>query len=439
MIRLTRRAALALPLATAGCDTIDELLTPDKEKLAGERRAVLDQRKALDTATTPAKPTLPRPGPLPDWPQSGAGPGHAPGHLQLADAPRQIWSAGFGAGSGYRAKLTGTPVIAAGRVYVIDSDAVVSAFDAASGDRVWRRDTESEEDRSTNVGGGVAVEGDIVFAVTGRGAVLGLAVADGAVRWRASLGAPARAAPAVADGRLFVPILGGQILALSAKDGSRLWSHQASETDTTVLGLPTPAVADGIVVAGFGSGELVALRASAGAVAWTDSLASTRGRSSLLDLSAIRGMPVIADGRVYAGSLGGLVSALDLRSGRRLWEREIATADTPCVAGDWLFVLATDNRVAALNRADGAAAWITELPRFGDPEKQRDPILWTGPLLASDRLIVAGSTGEALAVSPYTGAILGRQPLPAGVSLPPVLAGGTLYIVTDDATLVALR
>jgi outer membrane protein assembly factor BamB len=147
---------------------------------------------------------------------------------------------------------------------------------------------------------------------------------------------------------------------------------------------------------------------------------------------------VVVDGRVYAGSLGGLLLSLDLRSGRRLWERDVATGDTPWVAGDWLFLLSTAGQLAAITRTDGRVAWVTQMPRFEDEEKQKDPIHWIGPVLAGDRLILGSSNRLLMAVSPYTGDILGQQKLSDAVAVAPSVAGGTVYVVTDDATLVAL-
>ncbi len=122
-----------------------------------------------------------------------------------------------------------------------------------------------------------------------------------------------------------------------------------------------------------------------------------------MDFSAVRGLPVVGDGKVYAISVGGLASAIDLPSGRRLWEREVAGEDSPWAAGSWLFIISLEQKMAALTRDDGRVAWVTDLPRWKDTEKQKDPITWFGPLLAGDRLVVAGTNNQALAVSPYTG------------------------------------
>jgi outer membrane protein assembly factor BamB len=193
------------------------------------------------------------------------------------------------------------------------------------------------------------------------------------------------------------------------------------------------------VVAGFGSGELSAMRADSGDVAWSDSLAAASTLAGVADLSAIRGLPVISNGRVFAIGLGGLFLGLDLRSGRRLWEREVAGQDSLWAAGDWLFVVSSAQNIAAVNADDGRVAWVSDLPAWENEQKREDSIEWFGPLLAGDRLIVAGTNKQALAVSPYTGETLGRQPLSGAASLGPVLAGGTVFIISDDGRLLALR
>jgi outer membrane protein assembly factor BamB len=436
--RLPRRAALLLPVALGGCGLWDKWFGDEKTPLPGTRVAVMTPRRGLEVDAKGMRVVLPPPVINANWPQAGGNPAHAMGHLQVRDRLDTAWRAGIGEGGGFRRKITAQPVVVDGRVFTMDSDAVVSAYDAAKGGRIWRVDTQAKGDRSTNVGGGIAVDGNTLYAGTGRAEVLAMETATGTIRWRKTLSAPVRAAPTIADGRLFVLTLDNQLQALATDDGRRLWGFQASMPDTSVLGLPAPAYADGLVVAGFGSGDLVALRAASGSVAWSDSLASARGRNSVLDLSAVSGLPVVIDGRVYAGSLGGLLLSLDLRSGRRLWEREVATGDTPWVAGDWLFLLSTAGQLAAIQRIDGRVAWVTQMPRFEDEEKEKDPIHWIGPVLVGDRLILGSSNRLLMAVSPYTGDILGQQKLSDAVAVTPSVAGGTVYVIADDATLVAL-
>jgi outer membrane protein assembly factor BamB len=441
VLRTTRRAALLAGLAALpGCSLWDRVFGDNKVRLPGERQSVLPVNKTLSPEDVrPAQVNIPAPIDMAEWPQPGGTPAHEGGHLAFPGTFNRAWTSSIGESSGYRRRIMAQPIVAGGRVFTMDADAVVSAFDAARGSSLWRRDTEGPEDRSTNVGGGITFDSDTIYAVTGRADLVAFEAATGNERWRARLGSPARSSPTVVGERLFVGTLDNQMFGLSTKDGSRLWSYQSQSSETLVLGLPAPAHADGFVIAGFGSGELAALRATTGGVAWSDSLAGGGGRTSITDLSAILGMPMTHAGRVYATSLGGQLLAIDLRSGRRLWELEVASQQAPWVAGDWLFVVSTDAKVAAINAADGSIAWVTQLERWESPAKEKDPIRWVGPILVGGRLFVANSTGNAVLLDPTNGAEVGTVGLPGNASLGPVVAGGTMYMVTDNATLVAFR
>jgi outer membrane protein assembly factor BamB len=261
---------------------------------------------------------------------------------------------------------------------------------------------------------------------------------DGTVRWRAPLPAPARGDPTVAGGRILVPTTENQLLALSIEDGRRLWTYRGQPTVTMTLGLPAPAVEGETVVAGFASGELAAIRANDGRVIWSETLASSRG-GGLADIAAIAALPVIDRGRVFATGLGGLTIALDLRSGRRLWEREVAAVETPWAAGNALFLLATNGDLICFGRDDGRVRWLRPLGRFENEERRRGPITWGPPVLAGGRLLVAGSHSRMVEVNPLDGEILATTRLSDGATLQPAIADGTLYLLTDEARVVALR
>ena len=438
---LGRRAALTLPLATlGGCSLFDDLFFSSKTPLPGRREVVAVAHSGLvPPSGTPPRVVLPAVTTNADWPQAGDSTTHLGGNLAIGARPSLAWRAAIGEGGGYRRKITSQPVVAGGRVYAMDSDAVVSAFDVATGRRLWRLETQGRKDRSTNIGGGIAVEAGSLYASTGRAELLALDATSGKLKWRQPLGGPARSTPTIADGRIFVTTISQQLLALSATDGAHVWSFQASVAGTTMLGAPAPAYTDGLVVAGFGSGDLAAVRAATGGVAWTDSIASAAGRTSLADLSAITGMPVIDPPRVYATGLGGLLVAIDLRAGRRLWEREVASSQTPWVAGEWMFILTADQQLAALSTGDGGVAWLVELPRYANQNKQTDPVRWLGPVLAGNRLLVVGTNARALWLSPANGDTLATVKLPAAASVAPIVAGGTAYLVTDDGSLLAFR
>jgi outer membrane protein assembly factor BamB len=448
-IRRKRWPSLVLAVlvlaSLGGCTKIGETFDRWRGKgpqppLPGERISVLTNDRSLsaDKELANAQIVLPQPTPNASWPQSGGFPNHAMHHIKVRDALVKTWSVDIGEGADDEERLNGTPVVAAGVVYAMDAASTVSAYVATDGKRLWRADLAPRNDKG-HIGGGLAVDGDRLYATTGFAEAVAMEAKTGNVIWRKNLGAPMRSAPTVRGGRLYAVTMNNQLFALNAKTGDTLWQHRGLPETASVLGGASPAVDQGVVVVPYTSGELIALKVENGGVLWQDSLTAARRTDVVSNLAGIRGRPVIDRGLVIAISNGGVMAAIDIRTGQRVWSREIAGIESPWVAGDYVFVLTNESELAAISRKDGQIHWVHGLPRFEDPEDKKDPIVWTGPILASDRLIVAGSNEEALAISPYTGRILGAQSMPDRVTVAPVVADGAVYFLADDAELIAYR
>ena len=117
----------------------------------------------------------------------------------------------------------------------------------------------------------------------------------------------------------------------------------------------------------------------------------------------------------------------------------IAGITTPVVAGEWVFVLTDDAKLLCIARPNGKVRWMSQLSAFKNDKKKKNPINWTGPILAGNRLIVANTEGEVLSISPADGTSQTLFELKNGISLPPIVAGGMLYILDSSGQISAFR
>lgn len=408
----------------------------------GERRAILGTE--LDVVADPTLAGVPVALPAAavnaDWTQPGGNASKSLGHVALGTALTPAFSVSIGYGSNKYGRLGASPAVADGRVYTVDTEGAVRAFDARTGATVWTARPGTDKDNEDSLfGGGVSYADGRVYATNGVGSVSALDAKTGAVAWSVRPGGPLRGAPTIADGNVYVMSQDSQIFSLKAADGTTQWSEAATLEIAGVFGTGAPAFAQGTVVAGFASGDLNAYRYENGRQLWNDALSRTSISTSVSSLSDIDASPVVDDGRVYAVGQGGRMVALELLTGQRVWELNLAGISTPWLAGDWLFVVTDDARLLCIARTTGKIRWISQLPRYEDAEDKMGPISWNGPVLAGGRLILASSLGQMVQVSPETGAVQSTTRLNRGVSLTPVVANNTLYVLDDDGRLTAFR
>ena len=439
-----KRSKLAIMVAAAlaggGCSLLkrERPVTP----VLGERIAVLTNE--VDVMVDPAAAALPMSLPAPtvnsEWAQSGGNASKSMGHVALGSTLTRAWSTSIGRGTSLSARLGAPPVVGGGRVYTLDTEAAVRAFDERNGGQVWEAAFGREKGNNASLfGGGIAYSDGRIYATNGLGYVAAFNSATGAIIWQVRPGGPLRGSPTVAGGTVYVMSQDNQIYSLKATDGSTNWSQAAALEIAGVFGTASPAFAQGTVVAGFSSGELNAYRYENGRVVWQDALARTSIRTSVSRLSDVDADPVIDSGQVIAIGQGGRMIALELISGQRLWELNVAGISTPWVAGEWVFAVTDDAKVIAVSRANGKIRWISQQQAFRNEKRRTGPISYSGPVLAGNRLVLTRDTGQLIFVDPRTGSLLGGTSVGAPISLPPVVANSTLYVLDDSGRLHAFR
>jgi outer membrane protein assembly factor BamB len=429
--------------ALSGCSIFDDIIQPaEKDRIPGERIPVIaaEAKIEADPQVANLQVVLPKPYLNEAWAQPGGYADNVLQHLEVPGNLQVLWTADAGQGSDSDARLTAAPIMAQGTVFVLDAEAQVRAFNAQNGDLKWEADlTPEEEESDEGFGGGLAFDDGKIFVSTGFGFIACLDAATGTELWRHDAKVPFRAAPTVNEGRVYVSTQENQLLALATADGRVQWDARGIAETAGMLGSTSPAVEGDVVVVPFTSGELVALRATNGRSAWTDSLTRGGQRTAMAGLNDIAGRPVIDRGLVIAISHSGKFAAIDLSSGERIWTQDIAGVQTPWVAGDFIYVVSLEGELFCIHRADGRVKWVNRLQRYEDAEAREGPIEWRGPVLVSDRLLLASSTGNMISVSPYSGETLGGIEIPDGVFISPIVANGTVFVLTDEGELIALR
>ncbi|MBW8724164.1 MAG: PQQ-binding-like beta-propeller repeat protein [Inquilinus limosus] len=432
-----RISILALAGVLSACSWFKEAKTP----LPGERIPVISRTEGLEPAADAGQPSvLPAVRTNPDWRNPGGAVNHVNGNLALKIPFQRAWSSSIGSGDSSSTALLTGPVIADGKVYITDASGRLSSLDAATGRSNWRVRVADPEQDSVPIGGGAAYADGTVYATTGFGEAVAVDPSNGGLIWRTKLAGPVRGAPTVTQGRLVAITVDNQSELLDAKTGTEVWTHAGITEASALLGGGSAAVDNGVVVVPYSSGELYGLRIENGRPVWSAAVGggAARAAGALAGLADITAMPAIDGDLVVAVSHGNQAVGIDMRSGVTVWEQPISGTQMPWVAGDTVYLVSIDGVVVALARNTGKVRWTRELERWTDPEDKEGPISWTGPVLAGDALILASSTGDGVLISPKTGEVTGHFETDA-TRIAPVVADGTLYIVSTGGTLTAYR
>lgn len=352
-----------------------------------------------------------------------------PAALVALEKPLKIellWSQSIGKGEG---KLWNrqAPAVAEGRVYASGLQGRVSAYDADSGKQLWRVDTDLPLSGGPGVGAGRVVLGSL------EGDVIALDADSGAEIWRARVSSEVIAAPLVAQGFAVVRSNDGRVFGFALGDGKRSWVFDRGLPPLTVRGNATPVQAHDGVVIGYEDGMVVTLRITDGTPIWEQAVANPDGRNELERLADVDGDIQVGLREVYAQSVKGEVMAIDLASGRPLWNRDIRGYTGLALLGDKVVAADASGVITALDRASGAGMW------------RQDALInrWvTSPAAVSGTYVVVGDIeGYLHWFDGATGAAVGRVHV-AGDPIratPQVSAEGVVYALTTDGKLSAYR
>ena len=223
----------------------------------------------------------------------------------------------------------------------------------------------------------------------------------------------------------------------------KIWSANVGKGEGRIGLRQGPVVADGRVYAAAVQGGVHALDLQTGKEVWEYSPAKEKKKPKL----RLSGGPGVGDGLVVIGTLDGQVIALDAANGSEKWKSKVTgeVIAAPAVAQGLVFVRSNDGRTTALDAATGEQRWFNaqELPSL--TVRGNAPVV-TGPGV----LFIGNDDGTVAALSMQDGRPLweqmvgtpeGRTELErmADIDGAPVLEGNTLYVTSFKNQTMAIE
>lgn len=193
-----------------------------------------------------------------------------------------------------------------------------------------------------------------------KGEVIALDSSDGEEQWRSRVTSEVLAAPASNGDIVVVQTQDDRLIAFDASTGSQRWIVENTPAVLTLRGTGAPLVTNRLVVAGLSSGKVIAVDAQRGLPVWEQRIAIPQGRSELERVVDIDGGLLLSGGTVYAVSYQGRVAAMDLESGRVLWQREASSSVGVAQGFGNVYVSHASGTVEGIDERSASALWSND-------------------------------------------------------------------------------
>ncbi len=352
---------------------------------------------------------------------------------------KRLWRASVGKGLG-RKYIRTRPAILADQVFAADAYGSVLSYDRFKGNRLWKATIGEPDGKGLKfwdrrdpgfVTGGVGAGAGKVYVGTTTGDVVALSAADGSEVWRIDINTESVVPPVYDDGQVFIQTIDGRLLARDAETGESIWAFDSQVPILTLRGTATPVVEDDIVYSGFADGMLVALNAKSGERLWGHRVMLPQGRSELDRMVDVDATPLVVGPVVYTVSFQGLLKAVRRADGRALWEREASSFLDLAEGYGQVYVVDETDKITAVDQETAEESWEnTGLVR----REVSSPVAYNNYLLVGD------DAGYLHVLAQSDGRFLGRTKIDgSGLRSPFTVADGTVYVYGSGGSLTALE
>lgn len=260
--------------------------------------------------------------------------------------------------------------------------------------------------------------------------------------WRAGIGTgtkkrlPLTAQPIIANNTVFTLDAESRLSAFNAQNGKRIWSKDiANEHENEEVITGGIAFAGSMLFATNGSNEVVAINPENGEITWRKKISAPS-----------RAAPTAIGGRVFISTLDNRLFALSAADGSTLWEyvgissvAGLLGAASPAADTDVVVPAFSSGEILALRVENGAIAWSDNLANVRNFGAGLDSLsdIKAMPVIDSGLVIAMSFSGRIAAIEQSSGMRVWHREI--GGSATPWVAGNTVFVLSADAQLIALR
>lgn len=334
----------------------------------------------------------------------------------------KLWSMSVGNGQGegfYRMR----PAIRGEIIYVAGADGEVAAVNRISGDTLWEADLE------TSLSGGIGVYDDALFVGSSEGFVLRLDANSGERVWSTPVRGEILSAPQ-GNGKVVVAqTYDGRLQGLDYETGKILWTYDSNVPVLTIRGTSTPIFNNNQVYAGFANGRVLAFDPKTGAVLWEVRVAIPQGRSEIERIVDVDGSMALGGNELYAVSYQGSVVAIDLQSGRKIWQQKDSSFSGVSQGYSNVYVADEDGTFTAYMRNGQGVRWTQGALAYRELSR---------PTPVGSYVAVGDFEGYIHVLSQSEGDFVGRVRADSdGVRADMISEGNVLYVYGNSGELAA--
>ena len=335
---------------------------------------------------------------------------------------KELWSVGVGDGQGegfYRLQ----PAISGEVIYAASADGEVVAVDRKRGKTLW------EVDLDISLSGGVGVYQDVLLLGSSEGLVLKLDANTGEQLWTMLLTGEILSPPQSNGKVVVVQTYNGKLQGLDFATGKLLWTYDSKVPVLTIRGTSVPIMENNRIYAGFANGRVLAFDPQTGSILWEVRAAIPQGRSEIERIVDVDGTMELAGNELYAVSYQGSVVAIDVKSGRKIWQQKASSFSGVSLGFGNVYAADENGTLNAFMRNGEGVRWSQGA--LGYRQLSR-------PTPVGSYVTVGDFEGYLHVLSQVDGDFVGRIRVDSdGVRADMLSEDGILYVFANDGELVA--